>query len=142
MSLISREQAARLACVLVDQRQCRELDAERGAHFIKKDAAGRLGIGRPRQPLGDRSHRLELSPPNRDELFSLTGAGPARENLAAVAPAEEENECRQQRDQARREQDPNVTSDRAPVVENGTCDDRGREPDARKHQRHGELAPL
>src|SRR5204863_287829 len=83
--------------------------AERGAHFIEKDPAGRLSIGCSRQRLGDRGHRLELSPPDRDELFGLTGAGTAREHLAAVAAAEQEDECRQQRDDARREQDPNVT---------------------------------
>ena len=131
---VSRQQAPRLFGFVVDQRQRSELDSEHGSDFVEQDPARGLRISRPGQRVRDCGDRLELSPTDRDKLLGLTCSRSAREQLAALTPASEEDERREERDQGRRESQPEVAAERVPVVEDGGTEDRRRDPETREHQ--------
>ena len=139
VAVLAREQPPRLRLALADQGERHELDPEQLRHLVEEDAPGRFGIVRPGERIRDRRDGLQLAASGADQLLRLARPHPACEDISPVAPAEQEEQSRNERDHAGRERDPEMAADRAAVVRDHDPEDRERDSDARKHQRERDI---
>ena len=108
---------------------CVEHDPGRGLRISRPGQC----VRRLRRPPRALAHRTETS------CLGLACAWAARQQFAALTPASQEDEGRQERDQARCEREPEVAADRVPAVEHGRAENRSRDPDTREHQTYREV---
>src|SRR6202011_1561367 len=93
------------------------------------------GILRPRERVRDRGDGLELAAARGHELLRFARARASGQKLGALAETHQEQQYGHEREQARRERDPKVAADRAPVVQDDRTEAGKRNPDAREDQR-------
>src|SRR6266576_4465992 len=134
------DEPARLEAVVVDQRQRRELDAEERHDLVEQRAPGDLRLLRPRQRGGQARDRVQLAVAERDELLRLARARDTQEDAAALVPARQKDDRRDDRDQAGREGRPDLPAERRTVVQDEAADDRRRNRDPGEDRRQGEIA--
>ena len=93
----------------------------------------------PREGVRDRRDGLQLAFAERRPLLRLPRADGSGRDLAPVAPAQEEEHTRHERDEGGDERRPDVPADRLPVDQHDHGVDRRRDRDARKHGRDGHV---
>jgi len=135
----ARNQPRRLVLVVGHERETRELDLKQRADLVEENPPGLDGVLRPRERVRQRCDRVELAVPHGHELFRLSGAGSAYHHPRGSAPASEENQSRDDRDQRRYERSPYVAANRRAVVENEPTEDGCRDPDCREDQRQCQI---
>ena len=131
-----RHEAVGLAAVLADQRERREVDAQQCDDFVEQRPPDRDRFMHPRQRARKRGDGVELAIAQRNELFGLTRASPAQEEIRPFVPARQADERRRDEpDQAGCERRPDVTADRRAINKDDDSEDRRRDSDPGKHER-------
>ena len=128
-----------LAAVLGDERQRGELDVEQGGYLVEQRPARCRRVLRSRQRAGEAGDGIELAVAQRDELLGLAGPRAAHDDMRAIAPAQQEQERRSQRDQGPGERQPDLPPDRRAFVEDDRAEDRRGDSDAGEHQRERQI---
>ena len=141
------EQADRLVLVAVDERQRVELGLDQARDLVEQGARRVDRLLDPGQRVDDAPDRLELAVADADELLCFTRASAAHHDSCGLAPAPEEDQRRDERDERGHERRPDVAADRGAVVQHLRREDPGRDPDRGKDRRqpdvgHAHSSPL
>ena len=135
----AREQADRLVLALVDERESRELDPQQRSHLVEEHARDLDRVLRARERIGERRNGSELAVAQRHQLLCFTRAWTAQHHPCRVAPAPEEDQGRNERDQRRDEGRPDMPAERRAFVEHDGAEDRGRDRDPGEHEDEGDV---
>ena len=115
--------------------------------LVEQDARRVDRLLDPRERVDDPGDRVELAVAHADELFCFTRASAAHHDAGGLAPAPQEDQRRDERDERGHERRPDVAADRRAVVQHLGREDPGRDPDRGKDRRQpdvgdGHPAPL
>ena len=108
----AREQAERLVFVLVHERERVEVGADQALDLVEEDARGVGRLLDPRERVHDPRDRVELAVADADELFCFTRASAAHHHAGRLAPAPQEDQRRDERDERGHERRPDVAAER------------------------------
>ncbi len=122
------------AALRVDERHRRKSDVEQGRDVADERAGDSELVAGTHQLLRDRRDRLELPVADRDPLLGLEGPPEAAGHQPSLAPAEEQERGRDDREQDRHEREPYVPDHGPLLAQDEHAEDGRRGRDGREDE--------